>query len=299
MTTRGKQAAIPSEFERIRYEVPVPGVARVVLARPDKHNAQDRRMLYEIDRALRIATADDAIRVIVVAADGPNFSAGHDLRDQEEIDHYETVTLTGGFEDPGMEGMMHREQEIYLGFCWRWRNLPKPTIVQVQGKAIAGGLMLIWPFDLVIASEDAVFSDPVVALGVNGHEYFTHVWEVGARRAKEMLFTGAQFTALQCQQMGMVNHVVPRDELESFTLSVARKILERPPFALELAKLAVNQSLEAQGQWTALRAAFSLHHVGHANCKVRHGIPIEPSGPELIREEIRGGDSIARLRGAP
>ncbi|TDJ40226.1 MAG: hypothetical protein E2O54_08585 [Gammaproteobacteria bacterium] len=68
--------------------------------------------------------------------------------------------------------------------------MPKPTMASVQGKAIAGGLMLIWPFDLIIASKDAQFSDPVVAFGVNGHEYFVHAWEVGHRKAKDMLFTG-------------------------------------------------------------------------------------------------------------
>ena len=78
---------------------------------------------------------------------------------------------------------MAREEEIYLGFCNRWRALPKPTIAQVQGKVIAGGLMLVWPCDLVVASEDATFSDPVVAFGVNGVEYFAHAFEFGQRQA--------------------------------------------------------------------------------------------------------------------
>jgi enoyl-CoA hydratase len=99
--------------------------------------------------------------------------------------------------------MMIGEEEIYLGFCWRWRNLPKPTIAQVQGKVIAGGLMLVWPFDIVVASDDSTFSDPVVAFGVNGHEFFTHAWELGARKAKELLFTGAAFTAEECHRLGM------------------------------------------------------------------------------------------------
>ncbi|MEP6995691.1 MAG: enoyl-CoA hydratase-related protein, partial [Acidobacteriota bacterium] len=130
-------------------------------------------------------------------------------------DHGPPVMGVGGYSQPGAEGWMAQEQEIYLGFCWRWRNLPKPTIAQVQGKAIAGGLMLVWPFDLIIASEDAEFSDPVVAFGVNGHEFFVHAYEVGHRKAKEMLFTGDSITAAEAKTLGMVNQVVKREDLES------------------------------------------------------------------------------------
>ncbi len=290
MARKGKQASISTTFERIRYEHPEPGIARVVLARPEQRNAQDRKMLYEIDRAFRVAVADDEVKVVIIAADGPHFSSGHDLRDGESLDNYDTVSLWGGFDEEGQAGMMNGEEEIYLGFCWRWRNLPKPTIVQVQGKVIAGGLMLVWPFDIIVASEDATFSDPVVAFGVNGHEFFTHAWEVGQRKAKEMLFTGVAFTAEECRQLGMVNRVVPREELESATLEIARRIVKRPMIGLRLAKLAVNQSLDAQGQWMALQAAFSLHHLGHANARAKYGYPAEPTGAELIRSDAKGGD---------
>ena len=105
--------------------------------------------------------------------------------------------------------------EIYLEMCERWRNLSKPTIAQVQGRVIAGGLMLVWPCDLVVASDDATFSDPVVAFGVNGVEYFRHPFEVGSRRAKEWLFTGDDITAAEAHAIGMVNKVVPAAELGS------------------------------------------------------------------------------------
>jgi enoyl-CoA hydratase len=198
------------------------------------------------------------------------------------------VTGAGGFSEPGPHGHFATEQEIYLGLCWRWRNLPKPTIAQVQGKVIAGGLMLVWPMDIVVASRDATFSDPTVAFGVNGHEYFTHAWELGARKAKEMLFTGEGLTAEVCERLGMVNHVVERDELESFTLRLASVIAERPAMGLKLAKLAVNQSLDAQGQWQAIQAALGLHHLGHAHARVLHGVPVDPSGAEVIRRMNKG-----------
>lgn len=275
-------------YERIRCDRPASGVARVSLARPEKRNAQDRQMLYELDDAFGTCMRDDSVKVVVLAADGDHFSSGHDLGERTPTDAFPPVTGAGGFTEPGPHGHMALEQEIYLGLCWRWRNLPKPTIVQVQGKVIAGGLMLVWPFDLVVASHDASFSDPVVAFGVNGHEYFVHTWELGHRKAKEMLFRGNALSAEECHRLGMVNHVVPREELDDFTVELAVEIASRPAMGLKLAKLAVNQSLDAQGQWTALQAAFALHHLGHAHARTQHdGFPVDPSGIEVIRSLSR------------
>jgi len=279
-----------ADFERIRYDVPAAGVARVTLARADKRNAQDRRMLYEIDDAYTAAMRDDEVKVVVLAAEGPDFSSGHDLRDAEPVSAFETVTGAGGFDEPGQHGHMAVEEEIYLGLCWRWRNLPKPLIAQVQGRVIAGGLMLVWPCDLIIASDDALFSDPVVAFGVNGHEFFVHAWELGARKAKEMLFRGRFLTADECHRLGMVNHVVPREALEAFTLDIATEIAARPAMGLKLAKLAVNASLDAQGQYNAVQTAFALHHVGHANARIVHGTPIDPGGIEVVRDLAKPTD---------
>jgi enoyl-CoA hydratase len=187
------------------------------------------------------------------------------------------------------------EEEYFVGLHWRWRNLAKPTIAQVQGKAIAGGLMLVWPMDLIVASEDAQFSDPVVAFGVNGHEFFVHAWELGPRLAKEMLFTGRILSAQECHAVGMVNHVVPREELAQFTLDLARRIAARPSIGLKLAKQAVNFSLDVQGQYQAITAALAMHHVGHAHARVEYGVPVDPNGLEVIRRESKA--SAARSGG--
>jgi len=281
-------------FKQIRYERPAERVARITLARPDIRNAQDRAMLYEINTALDIAMHDDEVRVVILAADGPHFSSGHHLGDASKIgEHGAPVMGVGGYDLPGAEGYMAQELEIYLGFCWRWRNLPKPTIAQVQGKVIAGGLMLVWPFDLIIASEDAEFSDPVVAFGVNGHEFFVHAYEVGHRKAKEMLFTGEAIGAREAKTLGMVNQVVAREDLESFTLAMAEKIGRRPSIGLKLAKMSVNQSLDAQGMWTAVQSAFGLHHLGHTHALAVHGIRVEPSGARVIREGARSAPKAA------
>ena len=270
-------------YETIVVDTPRPAVARVTLNRPEAANAQDKKMLYELTAAFDAAVADASVKVIVLAANGRHFSSGHDLRDRSDIAGYDHVVVTGGWEQPGQAGWMAVEEEIYLGFCTRWRNLPKPTIAAVQGKVIAGGCMLVWPMDLVVCAEDATFSDPVVAFGVNGVEYFAHAYEMGPRKAKEMLFTGEALSAEECRQLGMVNHVVPRDQLESFTLDLAERIAQRPAFGLKLAKMSVNQSVDAMGLPQALSAAFSLQQLGHANNQIVHGMLADPAGAEIIK----------------
>lgn len=263
----------------IRYEVVDPGpngVAVVTLDRPDSRNAQNKRMTYEMNAAFDDAARRSDVKVIVLRADGPHFCSGHDMRDTESHRDFDLVSTHGGYGREGQEGHMAWEEEVYFQMCWRWRNIPKPLIAAAQGKTIAGGLMLLWVADIIIASDDALFSDPVVGMGVNGVEYFAHPWEFGARKAKELLFTGDWVTAEQARELGMVNHVVPRDELQAFTMGMAGRIAQRPSFALKLAKESVNQTLEAQGQWTALRSAFSLQHLAHAHNRVKFGIPVDP-----------------------
>lgn len=275
------------EYQSIVYEEPADGVARVMLNRPEAANAQDKTMLYELTSAFDRASADDDIKVIILGANGKHFSSGHDLRDRSRFEDFDTVGPVGTFNKPGAEGWMSVEQEIYMGFCNRWRDVPKPTIAQVQGKVIAGGLMLVWPCDLVVASDDAQFSDPVVAFGVNGIEWFAHAFEIGARRAKELLFTGEAMNAREAKEVGMVNRVVPRGELESATLELAKKIASRPSMGLKLAKMSVNQSVDAMGFPQALQQAFGLQHVGHAHNQWVHGMLVDPTGTEVIKNDAR------------
>ncbi len=272
--------------EFIRTEHPADGVARIVLARPSKRNAQSPALLRELDAALVEAVADESVVVIIVAADGPDFSSGHDLRAGFALDGSPIATMEASSEGPGIEGHFAFECEMYLGLCLRWRDIPKPTIAQVNGRVIAGGLMVMWPMDIIVAAENATFQDPVVAFGVNGVEYFTHVWEVGARKAKEMLFAGEALSASDAHRLGMVNHVVPIEELESFTLALASRIAQRPPFALRLAKASVNQCLDAQGQRHAVQAILSTHNLGHANNLAQFGSIVRADGEQAIRAGV-------------
>ena len=274
-------------FETITYEVPAERVARISLNRPETRNAQNTKLLYELNDAFDKAAADDDISVIILAANGPHFSAGHDLREPDPIgslEDYDTVGTWCGFSCDGAEGWMAREKELYQGLSERWRNIPKPTIAQVQGKCIAGGLMLVWPCDLIVASEDASFSDNTVSMGMTGVEFFGHPWELGSRKAKEMLFTSDFVSAQDAHRLGMVNQVVPAADLESSTLALASRIAAKPLFALKLAKEAVNAAEDAQGRVSAMQTAFALHQLGHSHNMQVHGLPIDPRGASGLVE---------------
>ncbi|MEM9621868.1 MAG: enoyl-CoA hydratase [Pseudomonadota bacterium] len=278
-----------ADFSSIEYVKHDNGVVRIALDRADTRNAQDKQMLYELNQAFDQAGRDDDVKVVILAGNGPHFSSGHDMRDRAPMSDFDQVSNWGGFSKPGQEGHQAFEEEMYLGLCWRWRNFPKPTIAEVQGKVIAAGLMLVWVCDIIIASEEATFSDPVVAFGVNGVEYFGHPWEFGVRKAKELLFTGGIMSAQEAKSCGMVNHVVERDELSPFAVQMADRIAQRPSMGLRLAKQSVNQAQDAQGIWTALQAAMSLQQLGHANARIVHGIPVDPEGAKVIKEEAKRG----------
>lgn len=273
--------------QHILYDTPAEHVARITLNRPDKLNSQDTHLLYQLNEAFDRAAHDDTVKVIILAANGKHFSAGHDLQERDypaQMAQHRTVQPVCGFGCAGVEAQMAREEEIYLGFSERWRNIPKPTIASVQGKCVAGGLMLVWPCDLIIASEDARFSDPVVSLGVGGVEYFAHIWEIGVRKAREILFTSDEFTAAQAEAWGMVNQVVPRSELEHATLTMAKKIAAKPGFALKMTKKAINACVDAQGREVAMQNAFHLHQLAHAHNLKQFDQLIDPSGlPPALR----------------
>ncbi|MEO8449998.1 MAG: enoyl-CoA hydratase [Gemmatimonadota bacterium] len=265
----------------VRYEEPAERVARLVVTRAEKRNAQNTELLYQLNDAFDRAAQDDRIRVIILATEGPDFSSGHDLaaRDQREtMEARHRVGTWGGGTGEGLEPLWAYEREVYLGFSERWRNIPKPTIAQVQGRCIAGGLMLVWPCDLVVASDDALFRDHTLMLGVPGCEFFMHPWEVGVRQAKEWLFTCDWLTAERAYALGMVNRVVPLALLAEATLELARGIAERPLAALRLAKAAVNAAQDAQGRGAALETAFGLHQLGHAHNLQVHGQIVDPAG---------------------
>ncbi|MFD3515144.1 enoyl-CoA hydratase [Streptomyces sp. NPDC058657] len=262
------QGAPAPEPEPVLYERRGP-VAYVTLNRPRYRNAQNSAMTYALDTAFYRAAEDSEVRVVVLAGAGEHFSAGHDIGSPGRDAHLPFARRAGLWWDhsdkAGAESRLARESEVYLGMCRRWRELPKPVVASVQGACVAGGLMLAWVCDVIVAAEDAFFADPVVRMGIPGVEYFAHPWVMPPRIAREFLFTGDRMSARRAYEVGMVNRVVARAELESCTQQLAERIAEMPRLGLALAKRAVNQAEDLQGLHAGLDSVFGLHHLAHAH----------------------------------
>jgi enoyl-CoA hydratase len=254
--------------ELVTYEVG-DGVAWVMLNRDEYRNAQNVAMLKALDAAFMRAMADDDVICVVLGGKGKHFSAGHDIgtpgRDIDKPFDRAATPWYPHANKPGAEAAFVREADAYLGLCKRWRELPKPTIAMVQGACIAGGLMLAWVCDLIVASDDAFFADPVVRMGIPGVEFFAHPFVLGPRKAKEFLFLGGRMPAQEALAAGMINRVVPRDELRDTCAAMAAKIATMPRFGLALTKMAINQAEDRMGLSDSISATYGLHHLAHAH----------------------------------
>ncbi|MBL7492156.1 enoyl-CoA hydratase [Frankia sp. AgB1.9] len=250
----------------IDYEVS-DAVATITLDRPEAANAQTLELLDELDAAWRRAADDPEVRVIILQANGRHFSAGHDIKGVGGESNGARPKVT-------LEGIYEVESRRFLEYSLRWRNVPKPSIAAVQGVCISGGLLLAWPCDLIIAADNATFSDPVVNMGIGGVEYHGHTWEMGPRKAKELLFTGRKMDAYEAERVGMVNRVVPLADLREATRALAAEIATKHPFALRQAKRAVNQTLDVQGFYAAVQSVFDIHQTGHGHALSESGMPI-------------------------
>ncbi|WP_370330976.1 enoyl-CoA hydratase [Mycolicibacterium hippocampi] len=279
--------------EQVTYETVDEGrIARIWLNRPDAQNAQSRTLLVQLDEAFGRAEADDDVRVVILAARGKNFSAGHDLGSEEALaerapgpGQHPTFQFNGATRASVAERTYLQEWHDFFDNTSRWRDLRKITIAQVQGNAISAGLMLIWACDLIVAADDARFSDVVgVRMGMPGVEYYAHPWEFGPRKAKELLLTGDAIDAEEAHRLGMVSKVFPRAELEDKTLEFARRIAERPTMAALLIKDSVNAASDAMGFPEALRHAFHIHELGHAHWAAhnenRYPVGLPPDVPD-------------------
>jgi enoyl-CoA hydratase len=239
-------------FETIRYEVDGP-VATITLARPDAANAQNSQLIYDLDAAFDRADADDAVRVVVLAADGKHFSAGHDLKELlAGTEHWSAMRDTP-------EGKLVHEQTMYFDKLVRIRDFRKVTIAAVQGTCSAAGLMLACMCDLIVAADDARFSNPVLRMSGVGVELLIEPWELGPRKAKEFLFCSETFSADEAERYGLVNRVVPRAELGAAAREMADKVALVPALTAEMVKASINHMVDGMGQRESWRYHFMLH----------------------------------------
>ena len=244
-------------------------VRTITTNRPEVLNAQSRILLEELDDAFLRAVDDSSVKVIILAGAGKHFSAGHDLGSPEEMADQKKTPL-----EPGFKGEYRRLWERFFENTMRWRDVPKPTIAQVQGYCIMGGMMIASACDIIIASEDAQFADRAVKWGGSHVQYFSMPWELGPRKTKEYLFTGDFIGAREAERLGLVNRVVPREKLDAETMAFAQRVAERDSYALKLAKASVNETQDAQGWRQAMENAFKNYML-----TIPHRIEMGTYGP--------------------
>ena len=220
-------------------------VRRLTLNRPDKLNALSSELMASLAQAVDAAGADDAVRVVVIRGAGRAFCAGYDLDED----------AAGGEHDArSWHEALNLDNERMLGIL----ECPKPVIASVQSYCLAGGTDLMLACDLAVAADDAYFGYVDVRFGSGVVSMFLP-WVVGVRTAKELLFTGEdRVSADQALRIGMVNRVVPRDELDEATMSLAEEIAKNEPFVIQTIKRAVNRAWDVAGFRAAMAANIEL-----------------------------------------
>jgi enoyl-CoA hydratase len=215
------------------------GVALLTIDRPEALNAMNIAMLHELSDTIDQIEADASVRVLVITGAGRAFVAGADIGHMS-----------------GFSPQQAKEwSELGQGTVGKLQNMKKPIIAAVNGYALGGGTELALACDIRVASEKAIFGQPEVLLGMiagfGGTQRLTRL--VGPGMAKEMLFTGDRYDAQAALQMGLVNKVVPAENLLDYCLDMAKRIASRGPQAVRLSKEAVNH-----GQDMALDKALRL-----------------------------------------
>src|SRR5436305_5029453 len=204
------------------------GIVRLTLNRPEKRNALSRELLSQMESALASISADDSARVVILAARGQVFCAGHDLGEMvgcSESDYHDLFALCS---------------RVMLGL----RRLPQPVIARVQGLATAAGCQLVAACDLAVAAEEATFATPGVRIGLFCTTPMVPlVRAVPAKAAFEMLVTGQPITARRAFELGLVNRVVPADQLDAAVLDLAGPILAASPLTVKIGKRAFYDQL--------------------------------------------------------
>ncbi|MEM3565310.1 MAG: enoyl-CoA hydratase/isomerase family protein [Candidatus Bathyarchaeia archaeon] len=221
-----------SEFKRIIYEKK-DGVAWITLNNPERYNALDYEMRKELKTALEDVGKDGNIVAVVIKGSEKAFSAGGDVRAFAEMKPFEVLEL---IRDVGTA--------FVLGKIIR--DMPKPVIAAVSGYCLGAGFELAQACDIIFASEDAVFGQPEINVGLipggGGTQRLPRF--IGEKKAKELIFTGDRLSAKEMAELGLINKVVPLDQLMNTVNEFIEKIKSKSPLVIGIAKEAINQSLE-------------------------------------------------------
>lgn len=270
--------------DTIKYSVDGP-VATITLNRPGSANAQNTELIDALDAAFDRAEADDEIRVVVLAAEGKHFSAGHDLKEILAGDE------TWAARRATPEGKLEHEQVMYWDRLLRIRDFPKITIAAVQGACSAAGLMLACMCDLIIAADDARFSNPVLRMSGVGVELLVEPWELGARKAKEFLFLSETLSAEEAERLGLVNRVVARSELGAAAAAMATQAALVPAITARAVKDTINHTLDLQGQRESWKYHFMVHQfVSNTDEALSRSRARKEGGMDAVHAEQAGAD---------
>ena len=220
------------------------GIATITLNRPDKLNAMNGEMVEQLTGRIAEAGADDNVKVVLIAGAGRAFCAGFDINDEVEE----------GTESPlDWQPVLKRDSDMTMA-VW---SCPKPTIAVVQGYCLAGGCEVAMACDLIVAAEDAQFGEPEIQYG-SGPVTLLMPFILGQKKTNELLFTGDKIDAHAALTAGLVNTVVPRENLEATAQELARRIAPTPLAVLRLTKQALNRAYEAMGLREAVNANLDI-----------------------------------------
>jgi enoyl-CoA hydratase len=233
-----------AELTDVTYSVDGP-LAWITFNRPRYKNAQSWRLLDEVDIAMQEADRDPGVQVILWRGAGGNFSSGHDLGTPEQMADREAR----GIGDAGVE-FYDNFKHYNLDLLLKWRNARKPTIAMVEGYCIFAGWMMAACVDIVFAAKDALFLPALL-------EYFSLPYDIGTRKAKELMFESRFLTAEEARECGFVNRVLDPADLERETVNYALRVAENSPMNVRLAKVAANKSQDLMGYTASLESGLS------------------------------------------
>lgn len=271
-----------TEFDNVIYECEPP-VARIVLNRPDRANTQSSGLVHDIDRCLDMANQDYDVKVLIIKANGKGFCAGHDIAPGfENLPEFSEALERQG-------GVWKAHTDLFLWPTVRLWEFPKPTIAQVHGYAIGGGTFYAFIPDITVASDDAYFQNPLVqGFAFPGGETMIEPWVfMNWKRASEYLYTAQTLSATEAHDLGLVNRVVPRADLDAEVEALAAQIARAPLSTLMATKALIRRAWEQMGlrlHWQMSNDLMAVvEHLSDAQ-QARQAI-IEGKYPRQVAEE--------------